>query len=112
MENLKIIRSKLNKTQYQVSKALGISRSSYNAYELGTRKPTPEMLTKIANYYNVSIDYLVMGKEDQKSASEKAYIQQLFDILSTTSQAQAIRLLEAMAIREYNTIDIMDIIRK
>ncbi len=37
----------------------GISFSTYQNYETGKRLPTAEMLIKIADYYNVSVDYLL-----------------------------------------------------
>ncbi|MHA3065759.1 helix-turn-helix domain-containing protein [Lacticaseibacillus saniviri] len=47
------------RTQEDVAKALGISRAAYSHLENNRNEPDNSMLTKLANYYNVSIDYLL-----------------------------------------------------
>lgn len=47
-------------------KAIGISFSTYQNYESGSRVPTVEMLIKIADFYGVTTDYL-LGRDSQKS---------------------------------------------
>ena len=51
-------------------KAIGISFSTYQNYESGSRVPTVEMLVKIADFYGVSVDYL-MGRTDEKKPYPK-----------------------------------------
>ncbi|HJB17289.1 MAG TPA: helix-turn-helix domain-containing protein [Candidatus Blautia excrementipullorum] len=53
-------------TQKQISEVLHISQRSYSHYETGTRAIPVEMLIKLADYYNTSIDYLV-GRTDNKT---------------------------------------------
>ena len=62
MLHLKELRKKLGISQTTVANALGISRQSYNFYENGKRDPDTEMLKNIAEYFNVSTDYL-LGRE-------------------------------------------------
>ena len=63
MLRLKEIRiNKSNLNQAEVAKALGISRQSYNFYENGKREPTPDMLCKIADYFNITVDDLLGRK--------------------------------------------------
>lgn len=57
------LRKKTGKTQGEISKILGIPRSTYSNYELGNREPDAEVFKKISDYYGVSIDYL-MGNEN------------------------------------------------
>ena len=52
----------------EVADAIGISRVSLGYYEQGKRHPDAEILTKLAIYYGVSLDYLV-GISDVKSQS-------------------------------------------
>lgn len=59
MNNMKKLREKLQLTQVQVAKDLNLSKQTYNYYENGKRNPDMETLIKIADYYNVSIDYLL-----------------------------------------------------
>ena len=50
-------------TAYQVSKATGISTGSLSDWKNGRSSPKTEKLKKIADYFGVSVDYL-MGNED------------------------------------------------
>lgn len=50
---------KLNKlTQRDVARHLGISQPSYTRYESGKSEPTIENLIKLADLFDVSIDFL------------------------------------------------------
>lgn len=46
-------------TQQQIADILGCQREVYRRYEKGTRTIPVEFLIKLADYYKVSIDYLV-----------------------------------------------------
>lgn len=50
---LKLIRTQNKLTQEQVASALGISRSAYCGYEIGRRKMSTDMLTKLASFYRI-----------------------------------------------------------
>ena len=59
MNNMKKIRESLQLTQVKVANDLKLSRQVYNFYENGKRNPDMQSLIKIADYYGVSIDYLL-----------------------------------------------------
>lgn len=59
MNNMKKIRESLQLTQVKVANDLKLSRQVYNFYENGKRNPDMQTLIKIADYYGVSIDYLL-----------------------------------------------------
>ena len=62
-DNSKELR-KLNKlTQRQVAERLKISQPSYIRYEKGKSEPTLENLVKLADLFDVSVDYL-LGRID------------------------------------------------
>lgn len=52
-------------TQMQVSIYCDITEKAYQNYELMTREPKIEILVRIADLYNVSLDYLC-GRTDEK----------------------------------------------
>ena len=55
---------KLNRfTQREVAQRLGISQPSYIRYENGSAEPTLENLVKIADLYDVSVDFMLGRKE-------------------------------------------------
>lgn len=62
-ERLKSLRIQHNFTQKQMAEFLGTSQPSYQNWEKGTRKPSGDTIQKIANFFNVSTDYL-LGKTD------------------------------------------------
>ena len=59
MNNMKKIRESLQLTQVKVANDLKLSRQVYNFYENGKRNPDMQTLIKIADYYGVSINYLL-----------------------------------------------------
>lgn len=58
---LKYFRKKAGLTQEQISKTLGVTRSSYAYYENGKSEPKLEVLQKIAALYNISLETLING---------------------------------------------------
>ena len=61
-ERLLALRKEFEYTQRQISEMLGISQPSYIRYENGTAQPTLQNLVKIADIFDVSVDYL-LGRE-------------------------------------------------
>ena len=59
MENLKKIRKEKNITQIRLSIAAEVSQETISAYESGKALPSAETLIKIADFLDVSIDYLL-----------------------------------------------------
>lgn len=58
-DNLKAARKKSGKTQKEVAEGIGIGQGTYKNYETGAREPNGETLVAIANYFDVSTDYLL-----------------------------------------------------
>ena len=63
---LKKIRKEKKLNQQKVALALNISREALSHYENGRREPSLNMLIRMSDYFNVSIDYLITGKEFKK----------------------------------------------
>lgn len=59
MKRLRELRERRKLTQKDVAEQLHISQQSYGFYENGTRDPNPEMLSSLADFYNVTTDYLL-----------------------------------------------------
>ena len=51
-------------TAYKVSKATGVTQTSLSNWKSGRSTPSAKTLQKIADYFGVSIEYLMTGKED------------------------------------------------
>ncbi len=63
---LRKIRKERKLNQLKVAMDLNISRESLSYYENGKRNPDIQLLKSMSDYFNVSIDYLINGKEFEK----------------------------------------------
>lgn len=57
-------------TQAQLSKILNVSQVAYSYYESGKRGIPNEILMKLADYYDTSIDYILYRTNNKKSYKE------------------------------------------
>lgn len=62
---LKELREERGLSQMAAGTALGVSRSTIDGYETKGRQPDIGMLINIADYFDVSLDYLV-GRTDER----------------------------------------------
>ena len=58
-ENIRNLRIDNGYTQKQIAALLGISQNTYSQYEIGVLNYPVDALIKLADFYNVSIDYLL-----------------------------------------------------
>nr|DAE51049.1 MAG TPA: Repressor protein CI [Caudoviricetes sp.] len=58
-------------TAYKVSKATGIAGSTFSDWKNGRSTPKQDKLQKIADYFGVSVDFLITGKEKVAVAQEE-----------------------------------------
>lgn len=64
-ENIRSIRIDNGYTQEQIAKHLGISQNTYSQYEIGVLNYPVDAVVKLADFYNVSTDYL-LGRTNVK----------------------------------------------
>lgn len=64
-ERLTELRHSKNLTETELSGKIGFAQTTYSHYEIGKRRPTTMKLLSIAQYYNVSVDYIV-GRTNNK----------------------------------------------
>lgn len=67
---LKELRKEKDVMQKDVANFLDISSSAYGFYEQGKRTPTSDIVVKLAEYFDVSTDYL-LGKTDERNIETK-----------------------------------------
>ena len=58
-ENIRSLRIDNGYTQKQIAQHLGVSQNTYSQYELGILNYPVDALIKLADFYNVSVDYLL-----------------------------------------------------
>jgi transcriptional regulator with XRE-family HTH domain len=104
VRNLKILkelRTHKNITQQELADYLKVNRNAISRYETGEREPDIEMLIKISDFFEVSVDYL-LGKSEKKSSAnaegDKGNNRFEDDIgsLSPESQAKAKEYIEML----------------
>lgn len=63
-ERLILLRTSRSLTQKQVYESVGMSAIGYQRYEYGDREPAYSKLIALADYFDVSLDYLVGRSDD------------------------------------------------
>lgn len=72
------LRSNAHMSQFQLAKVLGIGTSTLGMYETNKRKPSPKVLKRIADYFNVSTDYL-LGRSNNKKGKKGLSLDEAVD---------------------------------
>lgn len=94
-ERLKKLRCESDMKQSDLAKVLGVSASTIGMYEQGRRTPDLEVLTKIANYFQVSVDYL-LGRTTIKNFEDfPPEVQNLTEMLLNADESK-VRALEKL----------------
>lgn len=104
-QRLKVLRNMNNKTQEDLAKYLGVSRPTIAGYETKGKQPSFETLFKIAEYFDVSIDYL-LGKTDIKEPIDDVIEKKELDVfnqihnLSPESQKDLKKYIELLKMKD------------
>ena len=64
--NLKLLRKQRGLTQLQLQLATGIEQSLISKFESGQRSPPTDTLLVLADFYGVSIDYILMRTDNPR----------------------------------------------
>jgi len=78
IENLKALRKEKGVSQQQLADVILMSQQSVNKYENHDVEPDIKTLIRIAEYFDVSLDYLV-GRCDVKEMADKLHMSELSD---------------------------------
>lgn len=73
MNTLKILRLNKNVLQKDVAKYLDVDRTTYVKYERGDSEPNHDVLVKLADYFDVTVDYL-LGREEKAAPTEQPHM--------------------------------------
>lgn len=69
------LRRSMNKNQDEIGAALGLTKSGISSFEKGKSFPSPENLVKLALLFNVSVDYLLTGRDSIRKAENSKEIE-------------------------------------
>lgn len=103
MLNLKQLRLERQLTQAGLAQALDVAQTTVSSWERGEKSPDPDTLIRLANFYNVSVDYL-LGRENKKETPSPASMlgkdaQKLLDMygeLSAENKDQVMRYVTSI----------------
>lgn len=114
MENMRALRMRSGITMKQLGKEMGMAESTISLYETGKRSPNVQALIRFADFFKVSIDYLVgrtdasyiCMSDDAISDSEQRIIMD-FRKLNKQGKEYVLQSI-AMAVAIYKNINIPD----
>lgn len=96
---LKMLRVEKGLSQAEVASIFGVSQQTVGVWERDKSSPNPEMLVKIADYFDVSTDYL-LGREGHNFSlsKEQKNLLQMFDSLSKEAKETIWTMLNSLQI--------------
>ena len=100
MLRIKFLRESKGLNMREAAKLLGIPYTTYVNYEKGSREPTSEMLIMLADFFNVSIDFL-LGRSNDTSPVKVAPVLSV----APSSPASSIKDEEYEIIRKFRCLD-------
>lgn len=106
MLRIKQLREKKEVSQSELASNIGIARNTLSQYETGKRQPDYKTLLKFADYFNVSVDYL-LGRTDNLNGVAEV---QIFGYVDNNAQAHAFEDLTGEEMQKL--IDYADMMRK
>lgn len=111
MNRIKLLREENSFTQLDLATRLNCSKSIIGLYESETRKPSMEVLIKLSEIFNCSIDY-ILGKSDIRntniSNSKQFYMCPVYGKISAGIPNWAEECLEGYLPIDYNLMGIVN----
>ena len=106
--NIRFLREENNLTQVALAEILNVGNVAVSQYESGTRVPSDDVKIRIADYFNVSLDYL-LGRSQSSTDYKKTKAETLDEefpegvsllykankILSSDQKDMMLRMIEA-----------------
>ena len=98
MNRIRELRKKKNLTMKDLGDAIGVAESTVSLYETGKRQPDQETLLLLANFFHVSLDYLVGRINNEKpTAIGDGLDRELIDLMSGLSPQEVQRVRDFVA---------------
>lgn len=109
-QKLKELRLNKGLTQIEFAKTFNIANGTVGNWETGKREPDYEMLSRIADFYGVTIDYL-LGRNDKEKPTEMEKslpdIMYRYNELSNDQQREVIAFMEFKLAQQTKKPDII-----
>lgn len=104
-QTLTELRKQRKLTQAEMAKILGVARTTYSSYEQGRRKPDDEIQKKIADYFEVSLDYLHgrnNSSNNRKSTKAELVAAHIDDDVSDDGMNEILNFIDYIKNRDHN----------
>ena len=98
-EFIKKLRRQRNLTQEQIAEAFGVSCQAISKWETGTSYPDISLLPIIADYFDVSVDYLLGHDTSRQKEDIEQVCNHADTLIESNDYVQAIPLLREMLVR-------------
>lgn len=94
------LRKKRGISQEELAYKLNVTRQTVSKWEMGESAPDLEKLRMLSDYFEISLDELVMGKESEKTNDQKeSFLKSMEDkILTAPNKRKAIKILKIIGI--------------
>lgn len=105
-KRLKQLRKENNKTQEEVSKQIEITRATLSRYEKGEIEPPITTVMDLANYFNVSLDWLAGNSEIKDPNINSNKLLELYNSLPSEHKIQVFTFINYLKYLTDNSLDV------
>lgn len=96
MEKLKELRKGKGISLKELGAVVGVAESTMSLYENGKRQPDYETLLKLAEYFGVTVDYLLRGSEEERLPEELVILNRNAKKMSAEKRKQLLDMARLM----------------
>lgn len=109
-KRIRLLRNEKGVSQEELSKVIGVTTSAISMYETGARKPSYEVISRLADYFNVTMDFIVGRTEVRNSINTPQDVNELMkvdpDLLIELCRAKDLPEEERRRIKEFAAFEI------
>ncbi len=104
-KRLKQLRIETNRTQEEVSKEIKVTRATLSRYETGEFEPPITTVADLANYFNVSLDWLAGNSEIRDPNINSHKLLELYNSLPSEHKIQVFTFINYLKYLNDNPLD-------
>lgn len=102
MERLRELRKSKGISLKELGAIVGVAESTMSLYESGKRQPDYETLLKLAEYFGVTVDYLLRGSEEEQLPEELVILNRKARNWSPEKRKQLLDMARIMFKEDFN----------
>ena len=92
--NLRMLRKKKGISQKKLGEALGLSQQTINKYENHNVEPDIYMLMKVADFFEVSVDFLIGHTTKEDATAEETTLVSQYRLLTKSEQDSILAVID------------------